>query len=222
MRDLDAGAVFVERRLHQLVHAALDVLPRAGEDRLNGRAADELAHGALGHRLHGALGLLDVEEIVAGAVRLDHPEHREIDIDDVLVAGEHQAFLGHVADGGAAPQILDQPHADIDAVDARDLGREHGLDRVRQVIVEAWLGVAHVLAEAQHHAELVRIDPEEAGEAPDRQRRQHDQGEPLAAEAAAGQHGPQLVLAAAQELFKIGWRRARLLRPRAPRALAPT
>ena len=105
--------------LHQLVHGGLDALPRAGEDRLDGRAADDLAHGAFGHRLHRAFRLLDVEEVVAGALGLDHPEHREIDVDDVLVAGEHQALFRHVADGGAAAQILDQPHADIDAVDAQ-------------------------------------------------------------------------------------------------------
>ena len=66
----------------------------------------------------------------------------------------------------AAARVLDQPHADVDAVDARDLRREHGLDRIRQVIVQARLGVAGVLAEAQHHAEFVRLDPEEAREAP--------------------------------------------------------
>ncbi len=65
------------------------------------------------------------------------PEHREIDVDDVLVAGEHQAFFRHVAHGGAAAQVFDHAHADVDAVDARDLRREHGLDRIGQVIVEA-------------------------------------------------------------------------------------
>ena len=84
-------------------------LPRAGEDRLDFRAADHLAHGAFGDRLHGAFRILDVELIVAGAaLRLDHPEHREIHIDDVLVAGEHQALLRHVAHLGAAADVLDQ------------------------------------------------------------------------------------------------------------------
>ena len=103
---LDAGAVVVERLLHQVLHRGLDGLPRAGEDRLDVGAADHLAHGAFGHRLHGAFRILDVEQIVADAVRLDQPEHREIDVDDVLVAGQHQAFLRHVAHRRAAASSL--------------------------------------------------------------------------------------------------------------------
>ena len=118
-------------------------------------------------------GILDVEQIFADAGRLHLPEHREIDVDDVLVAGEHQAFLRHVARRWCrrAP-IVDLAHADVDLVDAQRLGREHGLDRIRQVVIQAGLHLAHFLAEAQHDAELVRLDPEEAGEAPQRDRRQ--------------------------------------------------
>ena len=99
--DLDARAVMVERGLHQLLHRSLDVLPRAGENRLDVRAANHLAHGALGYGLDRTLGLLDVEQIVADAIQLDFPQHGEIDVDDVLVAGEHQAFLRHVTDRAA-------------------------------------------------------------------------------------------------------------------------
>ncbi len=87
----------VERLLHQVLHGGLDGLARAGQDRLDFGAADHLAHGAFGDRLHGAFGILDVEQVFADAGRLDLPQHREIDVDDVLVAGEHQAFFRHVA-----------------------------------------------------------------------------------------------------------------------------
>ncbi len=176
--------------------------------------ADHLAHGAFGDRLHGALGLLDVEQIVAGAVGLDQPEHREIHVHDVLVAGEHQAFFRHVDIGGAAARRLDGTHADIDPIDARDLGGERGLDRIGHMEVEAGLGVTHVFAEAQHDAELVRIDPEEAGKSPDHDRDEGDQRDPLAAEIAR-QGRAQPVLAAAQELLEIG--RLRALGPGSPR-----
>ena len=46
--------------------------------------------------------------------------------------------------------------------------------------------------------------------------------EPFAAEIAARQYVAQLVLAAPQEFLEIGRRRSRLLRPRAPRTLAPS
>ena len=72
----------------------------------------DLAHGAFGHRLHRAFRILDVEQIVAGSARLDPPEHREIDVDDVLVAGEHQALFRHVARRacrGASPRPTRMP-----------------------------------------------------------------------------------------------------------------
>ena len=59
--------------------------------------ADDLAHGALGDRLDRALRVLEVEDEILGAGRVDAPLHVEIDVDDVLVAGEHQAFLEDVA-----------------------------------------------------------------------------------------------------------------------------
>ena len=118
-----------------------------------------------------------------------------------------------------AARVLDQPHADVDAVDARDLRGEHGLDRIRQVVVQPRLGVAGVLAEAQHRAELVRLDLEEAREAPHQQRGDHDQQDAAAAEIAARQHAFQLVLAAAQQFLEVGRRRPGRLRSLAPRPL---
>ena len=47
--------------------------------------------------LHGDIGLLDVEEIFLRV--LDGPEDYKIDVDDVLVAGEHEAFLQHRSHG---------------------------------------------------------------------------------------------------------------------------
>ena len=141
-----------------------------------------LAHGAFGDGLHRAFRLLDVEQIIPHAVRLDLPQHGEIDVDDVLVAGQHEALFRHVACGGAAAEILHDAHADVDLVDAQGLGREHRLDRIRQVIVQSGLHLAHIFAEAQHHAEFVGVDTEEAGESPDGDRGEHDQHHPLAAE----------------------------------------
>ena len=94
---------------------------------------DHLAHRAFADRLHRAFGRLHVKKVIADVVRLDLPKHREIDVDDVLVAGQHQGFLRHVAHGAAAAQI----ETDVDLVDAQRLRREHSLDRVGQVIIAA-------------------------------------------------------------------------------------
>ena len=222
---LDAGAVAIERLLHQFLHRRFGKGAGAGQDRLNFRAADHLAHRAFGHRLHGALGILDVEEIIADAVGLDPPQHGEIDIDDVLVAGQHQAFFRHVAHGAAAPRrIVDQRHADRDGGDAQRLRQQHGLDRIGQMIVQAGLHGAHMLAEAQHDAEFFRLHAEKSGQSPDRQRADQHQRDAHAAEMAAGQKLLQPVLAAPQQVLKIGrtWPdRLRTVAPRPFRTRAP-
>src|SRR5260370_21118991 len=86
------------------------------------------------------------------------------------------------------------------------------------MVAKTRLGVAHVLAEAKHHAELIGVHPEESGKSPDGDRGENDQADPFAAEVTARQHGAQLVLAAAQKLFEIG--RRWVLAPRAPRSAA--
>ena len=53
-------------------------------------------------------------------------------------------------------------HADVDGGDAQRLRQQHGLDRIRQMIVQAGLHRAHMLAEAQHDAEFVGLHAEEA------------------------------------------------------------
>jgi hypothetical protein len=101
---------------------------RAPVDRLNVRAPDDLAHGAFGDRLHRAFRLLDIEQIIAYPVRLDLPQNGEVDIDDIFVAGEHQALFRHAADRGAAAQVRRHSHADIDLVDAQSLRSQRRLD----------------------------------------------------------------------------------------------
>ena len=58
----DARAVAVERLLHQFLHVGLGRGAGAGQDRLDVGLADHLAHRAFGDRLHGAFGILDVEQ----------------------------------------------------------------------------------------------------------------------------------------------------------------
>ena len=62
---LNTGVVGVERLLHQLLHLGLNGVPAAGDDRLDIVAANDLAHCAFRHCLHGAFGILNIEKIVA-------------------------------------------------------------------------------------------------------------------------------------------------------------
>ncbi len=40
--------------------------------------------------------ILDIEDVVLGRDGVDLPLHDDVDIDDVLVAGQHQALFDHV------------------------------------------------------------------------------------------------------------------------------
>ena len=88
------------------------------------------------------------------------------------------------------------------AIDARDLRQLHLFDRVRQAEVEARRKLAGIGAEAQHDAELVRVDANgEAKKAYHRHDNHGDQEDSWAAHAAAGHSLANPVLALAQNLF---------------------
>ena len=53
------------------------------------------------------------------------------------------------------------------------------------MIIQPGLHLAHEFAEAEHHADLVRLDAEEPGEGPQDDRPQREQREATAAEIAA-------------------------------------
>lgn len=68
--------------------------------------ADDLAHGGLGGVTHQVGGVADVEQVLDRVA--DFVLHAELDVDDVLVTGEHGGFLGHaaqlaLAEGGGLP-----------------------------------------------------------------------------------------------------------------------
>ena len=156
----DAGVVGIERLLHQPLDLDLNLLAVGGQDQIHVLLADHFAHRAFGNRLDGLIGILDVEQIGVGV--LDLPKDRELHVDDVLVAGEHQAFIGNVFVLGLVSALRADPVADIDLLLTRDLGCVGGLDRPRHMIIDARRGVADELAEAQNHALLGRADDIEA------------------------------------------------------------
>src|SRR5258707_2543494 len=85
------------------------------------------------------------------------------------------------------------------------------------MIIQARLHRAHMLAKAQHDAELFGLDAEKSGQSPDRQGADQNQRDTQAAEIAARQQLLQPVLSAAQKVFEIGRPWPDRLRSRAPR-----
>ena len=201
------------------MHGRFRLLARFGQDRLDVRLADDLAHGALGDFLHGVVRVLDVEQVL-GRI-LDAPVDDEVDVDGVLVAGQHQAFFLDVlrAAAEAAIEAVGRAHADLDDVLARDLGEHDLLDRIRQAEVQARRLLAHELAEAHDDAELVGVDAEEErvpGDDGARPRRSEE--DERTGNAAAVHHLLHAVLAALQHVLEVGGLAARSLAPRAAAA----
>ncbi len=149
-----------------------------------------------------------MEEELAGVV--DDPEHHEFDVDDVLVARQHQAFLGDVADGDGAARGAEQIgagqglHTDLDAIDVRDRRQIDRLDRIGPAELQARRQRSVELAEAQDDALLVRVHTDGKRVKGDhRDRHEQDQSQKAAADAAAGHGLLQAILTSLQQLFEI-------------------
>src|SRR5690606_23723441 len=184
-----AGAIVVQRLLHELARLLRDLGAACAEDEIEVVAADDLADGALGDIRQRLVGVAHIEEIrgrIAAAVL-----HGEIDGDDVLVLGEHLRTVREARD-----------LADVDLVD--------GLDRPRQVPVQARRRGGLQLAETQYHTGLGGIDLVQAGSQP--AQRQYGQqqaddgtvaGRHLRVAATAAEQPRQLTLQVAYQLIEV-------------------
>ena len=212
--DLDAGAVLVQDLLGLVVHVGFDLGAQLGQRRLDRGAADYLADRAFRHRLNQVVRVAGIEQIGLGVA--DLPEHRQVDVDDVLVAGQHQAFGRDVASGrralGAVALLAARAVADLGAVDAGDRWQQDMFDRPGQVPVEAGLGAVAVGAEAHHHTEFVRLHPVEAGAKPEQYHHEAEQkdgpatSEAHARAATAAEEAAHERLQAGDEHIDIGHR----------------
>ena len=105
--DEHAGVVIVEHFLHPVLHVRFDRLAIAGQNAVDRLEADDLAHDAFGDRFHGLFGMADVEDEILGLGRIDLPTHAELDVDDILIARQHQALFRRL---GAAAAVFDARH----------------------------------------------------------------------------------------------------------------
>src|ERR1700730_5241057 len=216
--ELDSGIIDVEDSLQQGLRIGFD-LAAALRQRLGDRGlADHFAHGALGGGFDRRLGIPDVEKIRLGV--LDDAKDSEVDVDDVLVAGQHQRLFRHLAGDLAAARALGVAIADLGPVDAGHARPEDRLYRGRQVIVETRLCRPIVRAEPQNDADLIGQNTIEAARQPDDEDAEHDDGDAGACSKAAWQHAPEAVLATPQQLLETGRLRPPPARSRSPAAAA--
>src|SRR5262249_44467992 len=165
--------------------------------------------------LHGPVGLADVEEVLFRVI--DHPEDREVDVDDVLVAREHQRLSRQVL--GRAATVADA-EADLDAIDAGNLRPPDRLHWRGKVIAQSRRRDPVDRTEPEDDAELVRLYLVEAAQPPKREGDREDDHDTRRAAKPAGQHAAQLVLAALDDVLDLGALRAASpgARAAAPRA----
>ena len=211
--DENAGAIAVEHLLHPLLHVGLDGRAVGGENAVDRLQADDLAHDALGHRLDRLAWVEDVEHVVFRLGRVDLPVHPEMNVDDILVPGQHLAFFGNV---GAPAEAAIAHFGDL-LIPDRNL--DHRTDRPGPIGVQAGGRLAGVAAEHEIDADFARLDGiERSPGEPEQESGEQEEQRPAAAKplaaAWARSSGRQLakgLLDAADDLLEV----ARRLRARA-------
>ena len=155
---MQAGLVAVEDLLNQPLRLGRHRAAAFGEHEVHPRPADDLAHRTLRRLAQCDFRLAVLEEESCGIL---HPIlHRELEVDDVLVLGQHERLAGNR--GGAAALV---PESDLRVADPVHIDRDHRIDEVRRP-VEPWIHDAMVCAKAQHHALLRLLDDPYAREPP--------------------------------------------------------
>ena len=124
------------------------------------RAADDLAHRAFGDRLHGAFGILDVEQIVAGAVGLTFQNTEKST--STMFSSPVSIRLSSGTSRMVRPRRADRRSAACRCrcwLTRSAFGSQHGLDRIRQVIVQAGLHIARHTCRSAARRRALRARP---------------------------------------------------------------
>ena len=98
--DYDAGFISVQDLLQQDHRFLIDPSALDGQGFFHRRSPDDFSDRAFGGNFDRGFRIAYVEQEV-GSV-LNPPLNDEIDVDDILISGQHQAFLRYVADAGAS------------------------------------------------------------------------------------------------------------------------
>ena len=144
--DRDARIVAVDNLLHQLLGVLGDLLLAFIEHEVHFRFADDFTHRGLGRLQHHLAGVAVVEQPGLGIFQAKL--HRKLDVDDVLVVGQHQGFLEHLGLDVVAVADFDLPQGlHVDDLVA--------LDRIRQAPLEAGaIGQGLEFAKTQNRCRL--------------------------------------------------------------------
>jgi len=162
VRHQQAGRVGGQGLLHQLLDIGHHLRTAFLEYEVHFALADDFAYHAFGHLLEHGIGITHVEQV---ALRVAHLVlHRQLDVDDVLVLGQHQRLARHrhhALSGGAGAV------ADFDETALFDVDDFNLLDRIGYVPVRPRRCGFRIGAESQHHTLLAGVDDIDARKHPD-------------------------------------------------------
>lgn len=165
--DNDARLVFVDNTLHQDFGLAFNLATCFGQGALDLRAADDFAHRAFGDFFQRGFRVNDFEQVIA---RIAHaPQDNEFDIDDVFIAGQHQAFFGDTL-------VTVTAETNFEAAVEGNIKLFDALYRPRQVIAKTGFAARRCpFAKGQHHGVFPGVHAVKAAAQPEQ--RQHGEGE---------------------------------------------
>ena len=159
---------YASRRPWRYVFPLLNLHPALGHRVVDRVLSHHAPEGHLGRSPEHGLWVTGAEEELDRVV--DQVLDEELDVDDVLVAGQHQRLLGN-----RRAASFGRPEADLGATDTGGVDDLPGLDRPGQVIAEARLRLGPELTEEQDDSPLAGTDDVEARGKPEQQQTTEDQ-----------------------------------------------
>src|SRR3546814_573720 len=144
----NAGTVLVQDFLHPLLHALLDFATPRTDGVIQGHSRDDRSHGGFRHFPDS---LLRIDELKLVQCRIpDIPAHGIGEIDDILVAGEHQ--------------LLARACRNIYGADFLHIYDLHRIERRGKAPVNARPHGSGIAAKPCQHAALLWADAMDAGQ----------------------------------------------------------
>ena len=100
LRQDDSRTIVVQRLLDQILNFVRNLSATGGPGVFKLRLADNLTHRRFRGSFNRQFGIANLEEEFRRV--LNFPENHKLGVDDILIAGQHQAFLRHVTRRTAA------------------------------------------------------------------------------------------------------------------------
>ena len=120
--------------------------------------------------------------------------YNKIDIDDVLITGQHQAFFGHITGHGGPAATSGTAKSNGNFIGDFDVGLDHLANWTWRPVMQTWAGLFDVFTEKQFTALIAGVDTVEPRGNPDNDGKNGDYKDAFAGPHAAGHHAFEFFL----------------------------